>query len=80
MFIEHNQHNIIKGEDNMSEFFTIRIVKEDNTEILLEKLTEKVAMSILSRAYESILNEQIDIEFTDTIKINALNLRCFYIA
>jgi hypothetical protein len=64
----------------MSEFFTIRIVKEDNTEILLEKLTEKVAMNILSRAYESILNEQIDIEFTDTIKINALNLRCFYIA
>ncbi len=63
----------------MGDFFTIRIVKEDNTEILLEKLTEDNAMSILSRAYESILNERIDIEFTDTIKINALNLRCFYI-
>ena len=63
----------------MNDFFTIKIVKEDNTEILLDKLTESVAMNILSRAYESILNEQIDIEFTDTIKINALILRCFYI-
>ena len=63
----------------MNDFFTIKIVKEDNTEILLDKLTENVAMNILSRAYESILNEQIDIEFTYTIIINALNLRCFYI-
>lgn len=64
----------------MGELFTIRIVKEDDSEILLENLTDKDTVRILGKAYSSILNEEAIIEFTDDVNVHALELRCFYIA
>ena len=63
----------------MKELFAIKIVLEDDNEILLGNLTDIETIKILGRAYDSILNEELEIKFTDDIKVQALELKCFYI-
>ena len=58
--------------------FNIKVVKNDNSELLLKDLTEKEAQKVLANAYDDILNLNEKVRFGD-LEVDALDLQYFFI-